>query len=1165
VERALSREAIQDALGQHTPGVLPTVDELIDAIANVEIQAIMRRYAVDDDLLGAAWYLHGVASATQAAQLYSLPRQRRAFAVSAHIFDLALNDPSRGRYDRLTLAFAAQVGYRRSGLDPNATAVYRRVVDLLDDSTDVIGQIDTLALEAGVAFLGLEPARLGRLQRLWRHQLADLAAEAGVPNLQSTMFGPAEQVLLATSALLAYLRTGDTSQLEVASIALISVVDLSAGEGDHDARWVAAHLVQITYEMTSSSVWAVLPPGTPAAVAQAFTVGAPTVLTLWPPQRELLTRASMNPLDPATGRLLLSVPTSAGKTLLAQVMICTHLATQNGDVCYVTPLRSLGREMRQALHSRLRVLNRELGPDIPDFATASVQDLLDLLAEASRGDVEVMTPERLMQQLRRDPQGVLDRFSLFVIDEAHLLAQPERGFLLESLLAFLTTTSSARLVLLSGVLGNAASLASWLAPAQSEVLYTSDWRGPRRMHALLYTEAQWDQEVRTARGPTAHLPVRATFPLIGKLIVRPAEGKAVALVTEPLGTLALNKSADGSTSQKDKGDSTPNYQMVATAASALLHAGSLLMIVSTRTLAASSAHVLAETLPQATTTTELVAFLEERLGASHPLIDCVRHGVAYHHAGLPIDVLNAIEEAIRSDQLRALVATSTLTDGVNLPVRTVLISETTYEGQRAGNRLDAPRLLNAIGRAGRAGQETEGWIVLALHKEQDTADFRLLTPEASTLEAKSTLLSADALTSLAEAEALLADTADAILRLPPGPATDFASYVWFALTALEQLRTTTTGDALTAVQHLLGFAQMDPELHQRWARLAAAVQDTYIRTDPERRRRWTTTGTSLGSAARLDRIVDQLVAHILRDYPGTHDEDETAAELSVAQTLQLLDTATVFDALLGLPEAKKAWQFRARRNGGRSLVVPIAPALASWLAGADIALLADQILSPIADASWRLEHTVDAVSATFEHYLSWMSGVVVEQANLRLATLGARVLLRQDIAALIRYGVDTPQALALLTRGMQSRRLAHRLGRLAEERDLNFDDLRDWLAQLGIQGWRTDLAAGPREILDLLELTRARQQSLLRTLLGGGAAEVTVRRTDAEDDRGDGPRTVDLQAPTRGIAEIAVFYADRQLAVVTAQNHADVLDVLTSGLDITAVLVGDSLTLTADI
>lgn len=1162
MDRALRRDDLADALGTHTPGVLPAVNELIALIANVEIQAIRQNFAVEDELLRTAWYLHGVASAAQAFELYSPPRQRRAFAVSAHIFDLALNDTSRDRHDRLTLTFAAQVGYRRAELDPNATAVYRRATDLLRD--DVDDPVNTLALIAGVAFLGLEPGRLGRLQRRWRRQLADLAADVGMGSLRTTMFGPAEQVVLATSSLLSYLRSGDGSQLEVARAALLSVVNLSAGEGDHDARWVAAHLLQIADGMETSSIWTVLPPGTPPAVAQAFTVGSPPVLTLWPPQRELLTRSTANPLDPSTSRLLLSVPTSSGKTLLAQIMICTHLATQSGDVCYITPLRSLGREMRQALGSRLRVLRQEMGIDIPDFATATLKDFLHDLTAAGQGDVEVMTPERLMQQLRRDPGDVLGRFSMFVIDEAHLLAQSGRGFLLESLLTFLTTASSARLVLLSGVLGNAGSLASWLGPGQPEVLYTADWRGPRRMHALLYSEAQWAEKKETARGKKAKLPVRVTVPLVGKLLVRPAEGKVARLVTGQLGTLALNQRADGTNSKRDP-SSTANYRMVTAAAAALLHAGSLLMVVSTRTLAGDAARALGDTQPEADSAGELVAFLVERLGPDHPLIPCVRRGVAYHHAGLPVDVLNAIEEAMRADQLRAVVATSTLTDGVNLPVRTVLIAETSYEGQQAGSKLDAPRLLNAIGRAGRAGRETEGWIVLALHKPEDTADFRLLSPEAGSLEARSTLLGAEALISLAEAESLLAHTVDAIFRLTPGPAADFAGYVWFVLTAVEQLKQVPHApDVAAAVRRLLGFDQMDAALRNRWMAFAAAVQRTYHATDRDRRQRWTTTGTSLGTAARLESIVDRLVSAVLARHPRpTGLVVLPPEELPVSDTLALLDEARVFDALLDLPEAQRVWHFRPRRGGGERLDVPLAPALHLWLAGTDIVELARQMLPTVGDSSWRLEHTVDAVSGAFEHYLSWMVGIVVEQANTQLESADAAVRLRQEVAALIRYGVDTAQAVGLLTHGVQSRRLAYRLGRLADDRNMSVDELREWLAELPMGSWRTDLGASPREVLDLLEFTRARRQSLLRTLLESEVAEITIRPHTpvAEQDR-DEPRPVELQIPDTASGELAVLDGDNRLGVIGPREHTDVLDVLASGLDIATVLHGQVLTFT---
>jgi hypothetical protein len=43
------------------------------------------------------------------------------------------------------------------------------------------------------------------------------------------------------------------------------------------------------------------------------------------------------------------------------------------------------------------------------------------------------------------------------------------------------------------------------------------------------------------------------------------------------------------------------------------------------------------------------------------------------------------------------------------------------------------QLLNAVGRAGRAGKESEGWIVLALQKAMADSDFDRLTPAASEL------------------------------------------------------------------------------------------------------------------------------------------------------------------------------------------------------------------------------------------------------------------------------------------------------------------------------------------------------------------------------------------------------------------------------------------------
>ena len=109
-----------------------------------------------------------------------------------------------------------------------------------------------------------------------------------------------------------------------------------------------------------------LPPDVPALVREAFTIGSPPVLTLWEPQRDLLT-GDRSPFDPGVRRMVLAVPTSSGKTLIAQMLAVEYLERAGRSVCYVAPTRSLCREVRRAMTSRVRVLQKETGPDLPDF------------------------------------------------------------------------------------------------------------------------------------------------------------------------------------------------------------------------------------------------------------------------------------------------------------------------------------------------------------------------------------------------------------------------------------------------------------------------------------------------------------------------------------------------------------------------------------------------------------------------------------------------------------------------------------------------------------------------------------------------------------------------------------------------------------------------------
>ena len=256
-------------------------------------------------------------------------------------------------------------------------------------------------------------------------------------------------------------------------------VDPPFARADLNSRWVAAHLRDIADDLGTASVWAHLPPSVPPAAAKAMTLGDPPVLSLWPPQLDLLS-AAPNPLDPSVKRLVLSFPTSAGKTLIAQYIVAAHVASGAGSACVVVPTHSLGRELQRDLDRRLSTIAGRaedagpLGLPLPTPPSAVV-----------------MTPEKLAAHLRLEPARILEEYSLFVIDEAHLVGDAERGWVLESALGFLhgaTARSHHRIILLSAALGNRVHVAAWMGvdgtPAQS---FHHDWRGPRRAHALFGT------------------------------------------------------------------------------------------------------------------------------------------------------------------------------------------------------------------------------------------------------------------------------------------------------------------------------------------------------------------------------------------------------------------------------------------------------------------------------------------------------------------------------------------------------------------------------------------------------------------------------------------------------------------------------------------------------
>lgn len=1127
MERALNLELLRAALGEG--GMFPSPEELQRRLAETEIALFLRRGTVDEELLGTAWYLHGVGTARASLQIYPVERQLRANQVAAHIFDMALSAGIEPEVVRREATFAAQVSYLRGDLDPNALALYRRLPRSEPRLRDEPGAV---SLDVGSAVLALDRRRLsgGRLREL-RREANVLARIVGVTDLFETPYGSAARVIEGCNDLIVHLTYNQPDRLERARQLFDEGTDPPYAQFDLDSRWVAAHLRDIADDLGATSVWAHLPPSVPPTAARAMTLGDPPVLSLWPPQLELLNGAP-NPLDPAVRRLVLSFPTSAGKTLMAQYIVAAHVASGAGSACVVVPTHSLGRELRRDLDRRLSTIAGQAEDAGP----------LGLPLPAPPSAV-LMTPEKLAAHLRLEPDRMLNEYSLYVIDEAHLVGDAERGWVLESALGFLhgaTLATSHRIVVLSAALGNRAHVAGWLGidgePAQ---VFHHDWRGPRRAHALFGTWVDWDiagEPIPPARRGGL---LRERRPLYGEIHVRTAPGRHQYLrTTDPISSLVLARRDGTWQRERGKGWNEPAYVIRARMATLLGEHGQVLIIEPTKVAAQRTAEALAEEVGEEDPEcAALAALASTRLDAAHPLVDVLRRGVGYHHAALPGDIQAELEDGIRKGPLRYLVATTTLIEGINFPVRSVLIGDRGYRsGDGYVTTLDAPKLLNAIGRAGRAGRETEGWVVLSLNEQFSPQAFGPLTADDRELTATSRLSTDEALEALAAFEELVRRGEDAIMQTADGATADFIGHVWFVANALSELDRVTADPVQLSIESTLAWQQLDEQTRERWRAVAARAVRRFEETPPEVRRRWARTGTSLPNALLLQQLAAQVRAE-LASAPAPRDP--VAAFMLVSDRGRL-------GRLLGINQTRAA-RFRPRRNAPHrtAFEVDLRSLIVDWLGGKEVGEIGETYLDAVADETYRYEQLSEFIAQVLEHLLPWLLNTLVSWVN---EGREEEDQLCPELPAYIRFGVDTPVALELAQAGVRSRRLVHTVAaKAAASTEL---PVRTWLTETDMRTWRQLFDASPSELGDLLVFSRAREARITSRVLAGEVVDVPLVLEHSPDAGDIEVREAQEDPPPR----LAAFRAGEVVGYVRSEHHDDVSRLLAIGVPMSITL-----------
>ena len=430
---------------------------------------------------------------------------------------------------------------------------------------------------------------------------------------------------------------------------------------------------------------------------------------LLPPQRAALLEQGL--LDQAKTAIVVDMPTSGGKTLLAQFRILQALNqfhSENGWVAYVAPTRALSAQITR----RLRTDFEPIGLRVEQLTAAVEVDAFEdeLLANRKHPfDILIATPEKLSLVIRN--RKVARPLALVVMDEAHNLESDGRGLRIELLLATVKRDCpQANFLLLMPYVENPDSVARWLAQdidaGNAISLGTVPWKPNERIVGLYKAVADdrvrggWHLDFETLTATEKAMPLHGTHRVGGVKPINVPKSQVL-----------------GSGVQKGLGLQTAAMGAVMSARGTSIAVGNTIPTV--WKMAGEAARSLPE-MDEVPPDIRLVQnFLRTEISSNFKLVELLEKGVGVHHAGVSDDVRALMEWLAETGSLRMLCATSTIAQGINFPVSSVFLSSR-YVPQGARSVEIAPReFWNLAGRAGRIGHDSVGVVGLSEGRDRD--------------------------------------------------------------------------------------------------------------------------------------------------------------------------------------------------------------------------------------------------------------------------------------------------------------------------------------------------------------------------------------------------------------------------------------------------------------
>jgi replicative superfamily II helicase len=431
------------------------------------------------------------------------------------------------------------------------------------------------------------------------------------------------------------------------------------------------------------------------------------VFELLYPQRESIRTGQL--LNPAHKAIVVNLPTSSGKTMIAEYRILQALnefKERGGWVAYVAPTKSLVNQV----FIQLKKDFSELGLVVEKASGAIELDGFEQYLTEDSGnqtefDVLVTTYEKL-NLLVRQGLGTTDErpMVLTIVDEAHNIEDQTRGLNLEFLLTTIKNDCrEANFLLMTPDISNSPDVVDWLSGDRGNVINLElDWWQPNeRVIGAIEVKGKgrnYDLNLKTLHTNKGSYEIGDSIPL-----------HRFTDADEP-----KSKFYGGNGSKK---------KVAGKLASKILDLSSPIIVLARHS---NETYEIAETLydnARGDFETDadvdlLKRLVSSELGNDFPLVKLLDRRIAVHSAALPDEIRFLIEDLMtQENKLQALVATTTIAQGINFPISAIIMGSYAYPSKKGTYDMPVRDFWNLAGRVGRTGQDQMGWVGISLKND----------------------------------------------------------------------------------------------------------------------------------------------------------------------------------------------------------------------------------------------------------------------------------------------------------------------------------------------------------------------------------------------------------------------------------------------------------------